>query len=61
MPGAVEKAAAEAYVLIEDSIQHWMRLREIIPSEEDAILRLLVHLAVAAVLVWVLGPGLGGK
>lgn len=44
MPGAAEKAAAEAYILIEDSIRHWMRLREIIPSEEDAILHLLVNL-----------------
>lgn len=44
IPGAAEKAAAEAYVLIEDSIRHWMRLREIIPSEEDAILHMLVHL-----------------
>lgn len=44
MPGAAEKAAAEAYVLIEDSIRHWMRLREIIPIEEDAILHLLVSL-----------------
>ncbi len=44
MPGAAEKAAAEAYVLIEDSIHHWMRLREIIPMEEDAILHLLVNL-----------------
>lgn len=42
--GASEKAAVEAYVLVEDSIRHWMRLREIIPEEEDAILRILVRL-----------------
>lgn len=44
MTGAAEKAAAEAYVLTEDSIGYWMRLREIIPAEEDAILHLLVSL-----------------
>lgn len=44
IPGAAEKAAAEAYVLTEDSIGYWMRLREIIPAEEDAILHLLVTL-----------------
>lgn len=44
MSGAAEKAAAEAYVLAEDSIRYWMRLREIIPSEEDAILHLLIRL-----------------
>jgi len=44
IPGAAEKAAVEAYVLVEDSIRHWMRLREIIPGEEDAILHLLVRL-----------------
>ncbi len=44
IPGAAEKAAAEAYVLVEDSIRYWMRLREIIPAEEDAILHLLIRL-----------------
>ena len=44
MPEAAEKAAVEAYVLVEDSIRHWMRLREIIPGEEDAILGHLVRL-----------------
>lgn len=44
MDGAAEKAAAEAYVLAEDSIRHWMRLREILPGEEDDILHLLVNL-----------------
>lgn len=44
MPGAAEKAATEAYVLIEDSIRSWMRLREIVPAEEDAILHLLIQL-----------------
>ena len=44
MSGAAEKAVAEAYVLAEDSIRYWMRLREIIPSEEDAILHLLIQL-----------------
>lgn len=44
MPGAAEKAAAEAYLMVEDSIRYWMRLLEIIPSEEDAILHLLVRL-----------------
>ena len=45
MSGAAEKAVAEAYVLAEDSIRFWMRLREIIPSEEDAILHLLIQLS----------------
>ncbi len=44
IPGAAERAAVEAYVLVEDSIKHWMRLREIIPAEEDAILHLLLLL-----------------
>lgn len=41
IPGAAEQAAAEAYVLVEDSIKHWMRIREIIPAEEDVVLELL--------------------
>lgn len=44
IPGAAEKAAVEAYVLVEDSIKHWMRLREILPAEEDAVLSLLAAL-----------------